>query len=666
MKQIDKLAINTIRILAMDAVQLAGTGHPGTPMGAADSVYTLWMKYLKHSPKNPEWINRDRFILSAGHASMLLYSLLFLSGYDISIDQIKKYRQYGGKTPGHPERNVTPGVDVSTGLLGQGIGNAVGLAIAQSHMAARFNRPDYVILDNFTFVFASDGDLMEGVCAESISLAGHLRLSRLIMIYDNNSTTIEGSTDISFSEDITKRFEAYKWHVQQIDGYDLVAISKAIENAKSNEHPSIIICNSHIGYGSPNKQDNSISHGSPLGEHEVQLTKKTLGWPLTPAFFVPENVLNHCRSAIDRGLDWEEQWKSRFDQYQLQYPDLAAELLQLLRNELDLGWDLDLPTFSTECGLVSPRKAINKSINAVAKRISNLIGGSADLGPSTGTIMDSISAYCADDKAGRNIHFGVREHAMAAILSGIALFGGLIPYGSTYLVFSDYMRPAIRMAAFMELPVIYIFTHDSVLVGSDGPTHQPVEHLFMLRMTPNLTVIRPCDANETVAAWKWCLINRSGPVALILARHDIPVLLQTQVSDLYEKLSHGGYILSKEAHSPANLILMGSGSEVHLLIEVQKILAKDGVSVRVVNFPSIELFEKQPRTYKEEVLPSDIPIRLSVEAGSTIGWWKYVGFQGGVHGVDSFGIPGNTQEVINEFKFTVQEVAEKARNLLKI
>jgi transketolase len=665
MNEIDHLAINTIRTLAMDAVQVAGTGHPGTPMGAADSVYTLWMYHFKHNPKNPKWINRDRFVLSAGHASMLLYSLLYLTGYDVSLNQIMKYRQYGGITPGHPEHNITPGIDVTTGLLGQGVGNAVGLAIAQAHLAAHFNRPGYTILNNFTYVFVSDGDLMEGVSAEAASLAGHLRLSNLVMIYDNNHTTIEGSTDISFTEDKAKRFEAYQWHVQQVDGYNLPALSKAFENAKSDERPSIIISNSHIAYGSPNKQDNSASHGAPLGEQEVRLTKQALDWPLAPLFYVPEEVLKYCQATVEKGSAWEKEWESELNLYRSQFPELSNEFDHFMHYDLQPDWDKDLPVYSPVDGKVAPRKAISKSINAVAKRIPNLIGGSADLGPSTSTMMADIPDFTPDDKNGRNMHFGVREHAMAAVLSGMALFGGLIPYGSTYFVFADYMRPAIRMAAFMKLPVVYIFTHDSVLVGTDGPTHQPVEHLFMLRMTPNLTVIRPCDANETVAAWKWCLNNHSGPVALILARHDIPVLSQTQQPDLYEKLSRGGYILSKEDHSPVDIILMGTGSEVHLLLDAQKSLSNEGISARVVNFPSLELFDQQTQEYRNEVLPPDAAVRLSVEAGSTMGWWKYVGFQGAVHGVDTFGIPGNTEDVIKEFKFTAEEIVIKARTLLK-
>jgi len=665
MNEIDHLAIKTIRTLAMDSVQAAGTGHPGTPMGAADSVYTLWMYHFKHNPKNPKWINRDRFVLSAGHATLLLYSLLFLTGYDVSLDQIMKYRQFGSITPGHPEHIITPGVDVSTGLLGQGVGNAVGLAIAQAHLAAHFNRPGFTLLDNYTYVFASDGDLMEGVSAEAASLAGHLRLSNLVMIYDNNLTTIDGSTDISFTEDKAKRFEAYQWHVQQVDGYDLPAISKAIENAKADERPSIILANSHIAYGSPNKQDNSASHGAPLGELEVQLTKQALGWPLAPLFHVPEEVLQYCHVAVEKGIAWEEEWENKLYLYSNKFPELANEFLRFMNCDLIPGWENDLPVYSTEDGKVAPRKAISKSINAVAKKIPNLIGGSSDLGLSTGTIMADIADFSPDDKNGRNIHFGVREHAMAAILSGMSLFGGIIPYGSTYFVFADYMRPAIRMAAFMKLPVIYIFTHDSILVGTDGPTHQPVEHLFMLRMTPNLTVIRPCDANETVAAWKWCLSNHTGPVALILARHDIPVLAQTQQQGLYEKLSHGGYILSKEKRSSIDIILMGTGSEVHLILDAQRILSNEGISVRVVNFPSLELFEQQSQAYRNEVLPPEATVRLAVEAGSTIGWWNYVGFHGAVHGVDTFGIPGNTEDVIREFKFTAEEIVEKAHMLLK-
>ncbi len=665
MSKIDQLAINTIRTLAMDAVQAAGTGHPGTPMGAADTIYTLWMYQMKFNPKNPKWINRDRFVLSAGHASMLMYSLLYLTGFDISLDQIKKYRQYGGVTPGHPELNITPGVEVSTGLLGQGVGNAVGLAIAQAHMAAHFNRPGYELLNQFIYVFASDGDLMEGVSAEAASLAGHLKLSNLVMIYDNNHTTIEGKTNISFTEDRAKRFEAYQWFVQQVDGYNVAAISEAIEKAKADERPSIIISNTHIGYGSPNKQDNPVSHGAPLGEEEVELTKKALGWPLSPTFFVPDDVLNHCRTAIEKGQAQEQKWQQLYDSYREEFPELAQEFEQCMAGKLPENWDKDMPTFSESDGKIPPRKAISKAINATAKNVPNLIGGSADLGPSTGTIMAGIPDFTPDNKDGRNIHFGVREHAMGSILSGMALFGGLIPYGSTYLVFADYMRPSIRMAAFMELPVIYIFTHDSVLVGTDGPTHQPVEHLLMLRATPNLNVIRPADANETVAAWRWILNSHKGPVALILARHGVPVLAETQQPNLSDQVSKGGYIISKEERSPADVILMATGSEVYITLEAQKLLAKEGISARVVNFPSLDLFEKQPQKYKNEILSPEIKKRLAVEAGSTLGWWKYVGSQGMVHGVDTFGIPGSTEDVIKEFKFTAEEVARKARELLK-
>jgi transketolase len=664
MEKIDKLAINTIRTLAMDAVQSAGTGHPGTAMGAADTVYTLWTRHLKHNPNNPDWLNRDRFVLSAGHASLLLYSMMFLTGYtDISLDEIKRYRRFGGKTPGHPENYLTRGVEVTTGPLGQGFSNAVGMAIAETHLGARYNRPNYDVIDHYIYAFAGDGDLMEGVSQEAASLAGHLKLSKLIVIYDDNRVTIEGGTGLAFTEDRAKRFEAYNWHVQQVDAYDAEEVSKAIAAAKEDSRPSIIMCRSHIAFGSPNKQDDSSAHGAPLGEDEVRLTKEILGWPLEPTFLVPDDVLAHTRQAVQIGEAAEKEWQTLFDAYMKDYPDLAADLLSTLEGKLPEGWDADLPAFEPEDGPMPARVASGKVLNHLADKVPALFGGAADVGPSIKTILANEGDFSAENPAGRNLHFGVREHAMGGILNGLALYGGLIPYGGTYFVFSDYMRPSMRMAALMGLPVIYVFSHDSVLVGTDGPTHQPVEHVASFRAMPNMTVLRPADANEVAAAWRFALMNRTGPTLLSLARHAIPVLAETR-EDSYAKLSRGAYLLSSAGKDPADLLLMGSGSEVYLLLEAQEILEKDGIQAAVISFPSMELFEQQSQEYKESVLPKQVLPRLAVEAGSSMGWWKYVGSHGDVFGVDRFGIPGSTEDVIEFFNFTGEEVAERARRLV--
>jgi len=663
MDKIDKLAINTIRTLAMDAVQSAGTGHPGTAMGAADSVYTLWTRHLKHNPKNPAWLNRDRFVLSAGHASMLLYSMLFLTGYEhLTLDEIKRFRRYGGLTPGHPENYLTAGVEVTTGPLGQGFSNAVGMAIAEAHLSEYYNRPGYNIIDNYIYAFAGDGDLMEGVSQESASLAGHLKLEKLIIIYDDNRVTIEGDTGITFSEDRAKRFEAYHWHVQKVDGYDTEEISAAIEAAKADPRPSIIMSRSHIAYGSPNKQDSSSAHGAPLGEEEVRLTKEKLGWPLEPAFFVPDEVLTHTRTAVQKGEKAEKEWQTLFDDYKKEYPELASEMLDAFAGVLPAGWDKELPEFSPEEGPMPARVASGKVLNCLAKKIPGIFGGAADVGPSIKTILDNTGDFTADDRTGRNMRFGVREHAMGGILNGISLYGGMIPYGGTYFIFSDYMRPSMRMAALMGLPVIYVFSHDSVLIGTDGPTHQPVEHIASYRAVPNMTVLRPCDANEVTAAWRVALENKTGPTMLLLSRHAIPILGETQ-KDCYENVSKGAYVISAADQNP-DLLLMGTGSEVHLLLDAQQILRKENIHAQVISFPSMEIFEQQSQKYQDKIISKDVLPRLAVEAGSSMGWWKYVGSAGDVFSVDRFGIPGSTEDVIEFFNFTGEGVAERAKCLL--
>jgi len=661
-QELDQLAANTIRTLAMDAVQAAGTGHPGTPMGAAELVYTLWTQHLKHNPANPAWGNRDRFVLSAGHASMLLYSLMHLTGYDLSLDELKRYRRWGGLTPGHPEQHLTPGVEASTGPLGQGLGMAVGMAIAQAHLAARFNRPGQVVIDHHIYVFASDGDIMEGVASEAASLAGHLELGKLVVLYDDNRTTIEGGTGLSFSEDVAARFEAYGWHSQRVDGHHIPAVSDAIQAAKDDPRPSILVAHTHMAFGSPNLQDDSRAHGAPLGEGEVALTKEKLGWPAESAFHIPPEVLARCRTSLERGREWEAVWQSAYDKYAVEFPDLAAQMQAAFAGELPDGWDAGLSYYSAGDKPLPARKAGGAALNALAANLPALFGGAADLGPSTSTLLAGESSFSAANPSGRNLHFGVREHAMAAALNGMALYGGLIPYASTYFVFSDYMRPAVRLAAFMDLHLIYVFTHDSVLVGTDGPTHQPVEQLASLRAMPGLTVIRPGDPNEAVAAWK-VAVELDGPVALILSRHAIPVLPQTGPHSAGE-LARGAYVLADAGEGDPDVILIASGSELHLAADAQEILTRAGISSRVVSMPSWELFEAQPESYRHEVLPPGITCRLAVEAGSPLGWWKYAGSQGDVLGIERFGLPADTAQIAVEFNLTAEHVAKRAGILL--
>jgi len=663
--EIDGLCINTIRTLSMDAIQKANSGHPGAPMGLAPATYILWKYFLKHNPKNPEWIDRDRFVLSCGHASMLLYSLLYLSGYDLSLNDIKNFRQWKSKTPGHPEFGHTPGVETTTGPFGQGFANAVGMAMAERHLATIFNRNGYDIIDHYTYMLCGDGDLMEGISAEAASLAGHLGLAKLICIYDDNKISIEGNTDIAFTEDVPLRFKAYNWHVIKVDdGNNLDDIHRAIKKAKSETtKPSIIVLRTHIAFGSPNKQDSADAHGAPLGEEEIRLTKKNLDWDENVSFYVPDQVHKIFMKCIDKGKKAESTWKEKFEEYCGKYPDPAKKLNDSLNNLLNEGWDANLPNFSNNDGPIATRAASGKTLNAIAENMPYLIGGSADLAPSNNTIIKSSHDFQKNKFDGRNIRFGVREHAMGGIMSGIALHKGLRPYGGTFLVFADYMRPSIRLAGLMKLPVIYIFTHDSISVGEDGPTHQPVEHLASLRAIPGLTVIRPSDATETAEAWRFAVQNSDSPVALILSRQKLPVIDRTIYSSA-DMLVNGAYILSDSNEKP-DIILIATGSEVHITLEAGKILKEKGISARVVSMPSWKLFEKTSQKYKDKVLLPDVNIRIAVEAGIPMGWERYVGSSGTVIGINEFGAsaPGNI--VMEKFGFTSENIVQKATKLLK-
>ncbi len=664
LSEIDELCINTIRTLSMDAIQKANSGHPGAPMGLAPAAYILWKCFLKHNSKNPEWTDRDRFVLSGGHASMLLYSLLYLSGYDLTLDDIKNFRQWGSKTPGHPEFGHTPGVETTTGPLGQGFTNAVGMALAERHLATIFNRPGYEIIDHFTYMICGDGDLMEGITAEAASFAGHMGLAKLICIYDDNKISIEGNTDITFTEDVGLRFKAYNWHVTKVeDGNNLNDIYNAIKEAKSETtKPSIIVLRTNIAFGSPNKQDSADAHGAPLGEEEIRLTKKNLGWDENVSFYVPEQVIKIFEECIDKGKKVESIWKEKFEEYCSKYPDLSKKLNDSLNNSLNKGWDANLPDFSKNEGPVATRAASGKILNAIAENIPYLIGGSADLAPSNNTIINSSHDFQKNMFDGRNIRFGVREHAMGGIMSGIALHKGLRPYGGTFLVFADYMRPAIRLASLMRLPVIYIFTHDSIALGEDGPTHQPVEHLAGLRAIPGLTVIRPADATETIEAWRLAAQTTDCPVALILSRQKLPVI-DRSIDNSADKLVNGAYILSDSDGKP-DIILIATGSEVHIALKAGKILEEKDISVRVVSMPSWELFENTSQEYKDKVLLPDVNVRIAVEAGISMGWERYAGSSGVVIGINEFGAsaPGNI--VMEKFGFTSENIVQKAIELL--
>jgi len=676
--RLDELAINTVRFLSVDAVQNANSGHPGLPLGAAPMAFVLWSRYLRHNPANPLWFNRDRFILSAGHGSMLLYSLLHLSGYAVTLDDLKRFRQWGSITPGHPERGLTPGVETTTGPLGQGFANGVGIAIAEANLAARYNRPGFSVVGHYTYALVSDGDLMEGVASEAASLAGQLRLGKLIYLFDDNRITLAASTHLTFSEDVSKRFAAYGWHTQAVhDGNDLAALDRAIRTAqKETERPSLILVRTHIGYGSPHKQDTFEAHGAPLGEEEVALTKQRLDWPIEPLFYIPEEVRDYCRESLARGTQWEAEWNQGFGEYREAYPDLSLELERRIRGELKQGWQDSLPKFSPDAKGLSTRVAGGKVLSALAHALPALIGGSGDLDPSTYTALKDAGDFGPDGLAsgdlqgtagggvgyaGRNIHFGVREHAMAAIANGIAGHGGSIPFVATFLTFSDYMRPAIRLAALMKARVVFVFTHDSLGMGEDGPTHQPVEHLASLRAIPQLTVIRPGDANETVEAWR-IAVEVDGPTALVLSRQNLPVLDRSQLAPA-AGLRWGAYVLLDPPEGAPELTLVGTGSEVSLIVEAARVLVSQGIKVRVVSMPSWDLFEAQPRDYRENVLPASIPC-LAVEAGSPQGWHRYVGCHGDVLGIERFGASAPGPTALAEYGFTVDNVCQRAMRML--
>lgn len=661
---ITDLALNTIRFLAVDAVEKAKSGHPGTPMGSAEIAYTLWMKYMRYNPGNPQWRNRDRFILSAGHASMLLYAMLHLTGYDLSIDDIMQFRQLGSKTPGHPEYRHTPGVETTTGPLGQGFANGVGMAIAERYLASYFNRPGYNIVDYYIYAFCSDGDLMEGVTSEASSLAGHLGLNKLIYIYSDNRVSIEGSTDLAFTENVSERFNAYGWFVQEIDGHNMEALDAAIKSAQAQtDRPSLIRAHTHIGYGSPGKQDTAEVHGEPLGPDETIRTKKNMGWPQEPSFLVPDEVREHMLTATDRGKKLEQEWEDLFTKYAVEYPDLADQWKNCMSGSLPDGWKDLIPSFDKPGEEMATRDASGRVMNAIAPSLPFLIGGSADLAPSTKTYLKDFGDFTKTE-SGRNLHFGVREHAMGGCLSGMALTIPIIPFGSTFLIFSDYMKPSIRLAALMGIKVIYVFTHDSVFLGEDGPTHEPIEQLAALRAIPNMTVVRPADASETAAAWKIAIEHKDGLVSLILTRQKVPNLDRADLASA-EMLAKGAYTLWQSGGHMPEVILIATGSEVHITLAAGRTLASEGIIVRVVNMPSWELFEAQDQAYKESVLPSDAICRLAIEAASPFGWERYTGTNGDVMGIDRFGASAPYKDLQHHFGFTSDNIAARARALMR-
>ncbi len=660
--QLEELCINTIRALAMDGVQKANSGHPGTAMALAPLTYLLWTRTMHYNPKNPAWLNRDRFVLSIGHASMLLYSMLHLTGYDLPLEQLKQFRQWGSLTPGHPEYKHTAGVETTTGPLGQGIANGVGMAIAQRYLSSLFNRPGYELFNHYIYAIVGDGDTMEGVSSEAASLAGHLQLGKLIYFYDDNRITIEGKTDLAFSENVGQRYEAYQWHVQHVeDVNDLAALQQAITAAQEEtSRPSLIIVRSHIGFGSPHKQDSHKAHGEPLGAEEVILTKRNLNYPSEEPFYESEEAVAFYRQAIERGAEQEQAWEALYEKYTAEYPELAAQLQQMLKRELPEGWDSDLPVFAAGEALAT-RAASGKAINAIAPKIPALLGGAADLAPSTSTNMNGLGDFTATE-SGRNMHFGIREHAMGSIMNGMSLYDGLIPFGATFLIFSDYMRPPIRLAALMNLKTIYVFTHDSIGVGEDGPTHQPIEQLAALRAIPNLTVIRPGDANETVEAWRTA-ITHTGPVALALTRQALPTQERNEQNSA-SNLAKGAYVLLDSDQTP-ELILIATGSELSLAVDAAKQLRQEGIAVRVVSMPSWELFEQQSAEYKETVLPATVTARIAIEAGVSFGWAQYVGLQGTTVTLDHFGASAPAKTLFQQFGFSVENVVAKAKSLVR-
>lgn len=664
---LDELCIATIRTLAMDAVEQARSGHPGTAMALAPAAYALWARLMRYNPHNPEWFDRDRFVMSNGHSSILLYALLHLTGFDVSLEDIRNFRQWGSKTPGHPEHGRVPGVDTTTGPLGQGLMNAVGMAIAEAHLGAVFNRPGHSVVDHRTYVFCSDGDLMEGASHEAGSLAGHLRLGKLIALYDDNHITIEGDTRLAYSDDVTKRFQSYGWRVHDL--YDRANSVGAIESCfrfanEQPERPTLIVLRSHIAFGAPHAQDTREAHGAPLGAEEVRLTKRNYGWPTDANFLVPDRVLKHMRSAVSRGEALERNWRQRLSAYRTSHPQLARRFEEALAGAPPAQWHERIPVFDPDSKGIATRTASGKVLNSVAGQIPWLIGGAADLAPSTNTLIDDSADFSAEEYAGRNLHFGVREHVMCAAASGMALHGGVRPYVSTFLIFSDYARPAIRLATMMRLPVIYVMTHDSIGLGEDGPTHQPVEQLASLRAMPDLCVIRPADANETAYAWRAAVERIDGPTMLVLTRQAVPVLDRARYADAAGVLK-GGYVLSKEPSAALDLILIATGSEVQLALGAQRELLAAGHAVRVVSLPSWELFRNQPRSYRDEVLPPKVTARLAVEAGSPQGWLEWVGEAGAVIGIERFGASAPGAVNFEHYGFTVSNVVDKAMRLME-
>ncbi|MEK5270089.1 transketolase [Aeribacillus sp. FSL K6-8394] len=663
---IQDLSIMTIRTLSIDAIEKANSGHPGMPMGAAPMAYALWTKFMNINPENPNWFNRDRFVLSAGHGSMLLYSLLHLSGYDLSMDDIKSFRQWGSKTPGHPEYGHTPGVDATTGPLGQGIAMAVGMAMAERHLAATYNKEGYNIVDHYTYVICGDGDLMEGISSEAASLAGHLKLGRLIVLYDSNDISLDGDLNKSFSENVEERFKSMGWQVLRVeDGNNIEEISKAVEEAKLDEQrPTLIEVKTTIGYGSPNKAGTSSVHGSPLGPEETKLTKEAYAWTFEEDFYVPAEVYEHFEKNVkERGKQKEIEWNNLFEKYEKEYPELAKELKAAINGELPENWDQSLP-FYEEGKSVATRSSSGEVLNAIAEKVPYFFGGSADLAGSNKTTIKGSGDFSAEDYSGRNIWFGVREFAMGAALNGMALHGGLRVFGGTFFVFSDYLRPAIRLAALMNLPVTYVFTHDSIAVGEDGPTHEPIEQLASLRAMPNLSVIRPADGNETRAAWKAALESKSTPTALVLTRQNLETIKGTK-ENAEEGVAKGAYVISPAKSDQPDALLLASGSEVALAIKAQQILASDGIDVQVVSMPSWDRFEKQSKDYKESVLPSSVTKRLAIEMASSLGWERYVGSEGEILAIDKFGASAPGEKIISEYGFTVENVVEKVKELVR-
>jgi transketolase len=682
-QSLDELCINTIRTLSIDAVDKANSGHPGMPLGAAPMTYVLWTRFLHHNPKDPKWPDRDRFVLSAGHGSMLLYSMLFLTGYDLTLDDIQHFRQWGSRTPGHPEHALTPGVETTTGPLGQGLAASVGMAIAERWLAATFNRPGHTVVDHYTYVLASDGDMMEGVSSEAASLAGQLHLGRIIVLYDANRVTLSATTDLTFGEDVGARFAACGWHVQHVNGMDVDSVDNALQAARAVEdRPSLIVARTHIGYGSPHRHDTFAAHGEPLGKEETRLTKKALGWPEDRGFYLPDEAIQEFRKAVDRGAQEEKAWHERLSAYRTAHPDLARKLDLALAGELPNGWDANVPTFTTKDGDMATRDAGGKVLNALASVIPNLVGGSADLDPSTRTNLKGMGDFESPllalnsdglptqgqsggvwGYAGRNIHFGVREHEMAATLTGLALHGGVLPFGATFFTFSDYMRPAIRIAALSEARVIYVWTHDSIALGEDGPTHQPIEHLPSLRAMPNLLLLRPADATETAEAWRVAIQHRVGPVGLVLTRQKVPTLDRTKLASA-AGVARGAYVLAEAEGTTPDLILIATGSEVSVAFEAHNRLVREGIRSRLVSMPSWKLFEAQPQSYRDSVFPPTVLARVSIEAASPFGWERYVGTLGSIIGVDRFGAsaPGNI--VLRELGFTSDHVVEVARLVL--